>query len=111
METWNSRPMRTSGNMSPLQIWTEGFCRLEFTDGDIFGSTAVNESYGTDNEEPVLDIQTQYNIKFLRVSSISLTEQQLTYIQRHFQAMDENDNSNSTDTFCSLVEHLEGINV
>lgn len=99
METWNSRPMRTSGNMSPLQIWTEGFCRLEFTDGDIFGSTAVNESYGTDNEEPVLDIQTQYNIKFLRVSSISLTEQQLTYIQRHFQAMDENDNPTSTDTF------------
>ena len=51
---------------------------MEFTDGDILGSTAVDESYGTDNEEPVLDIQTQYNIKFLRVSSISLTEQQLT---------------------------------
>ena len=28
METWNSHPMRTFRNMSPLQIWRKGFYRL-----------------------------------------------------------------------------------
>ena len=111
METWNSHPMQTCGNMSPLQIWTEGFYKLEFSDVDLLGSTKVGKSYGIDNEGPVPDIQTQNHIEVPRVS-INLTEQQqLTYTQQHFQVMDENDNSYRMNNFCSLVEHLEGISV
>ena len=77
---------------------------------DLLGSTEVDESYGIDDEGLVPDIQTQNHIEVLRIS-INLTEQQLTYIQQYFQVMDENDNSYGMNTFCNLVEHLEGINV
>ena len=64
METWNSHPMRTCGNMSPLQY---KFYRSEFSDADLV-STKVDESYGIDNEGPVPDIQTQNHIEVPRVS-------------------------------------------
>ena len=90
------------------RIWTEGFYRSEFSDGDLLGSTELDEYYGIDDERLVPDIQTQNHIEVPRVS-INLTEQQLTYIQQHFQVMDKNDNSYVMNTFCSLVEYLEGI--
>ena len=77
---------------------------------DLLRLTKPDESYGIDDEGPVPDIQTQNHIKVPRVS-INLTEQQLTYIQQHFQGMDENGNSYGINTFCGLVKHLEGINM
>ena len=49
METWNSHPIWTCGNMSPRQIWMVGFYRLEFSDGDLRGSTNVDKSYKINN--------------------------------------------------------------
>ena len=63
METWNSHPMRTCGNMSPLRYT---FYRSEFSDADLV-STKVDESYGIDNEGPVPDIQPQNHIEVPRV--------------------------------------------
>ena len=81
METWNSHPMWTCGNISPHQIWTEGFYRSEFFDGDLLMSTKVGKSYGIDNERSVSDIQIQNHIEVPRVN-INLTAQQLTYLHR-----------------------------
>ena len=64
METWNSHPMRTCGNMSPLRY---EFYRSEFSDADLV-STKVDESYGIDDGGPVTDIQTQNHIEVPRVS-------------------------------------------
>ena len=110
---WNSHPLSTEGNMTPYQLWVEGFYQFanstsqtirEVVDPD----TLDVNSYGVDDDDgPMPDIQAINHVEILQ-SSIVLGDEDMAALALLVEPLKE-DNECGKNLFSNTCEILERI--
>jgi len=57
--SWKNHPLRTEKNMTPTQLWTDGFYRIANL---VEETSLIDEDYGIDDNGPRPEIKTNNNI-------------------------------------------------
>ena len=110
---WNSHPLSTEGNMTPYQLWVEGFYQFanstsqtirEVVDPD----TLDVNSYGVDDDDgPMPDIQAINHVEIPQ-SSIVLGDEDMAALALLVEPLEE-DNECGKNLFNNTCEILERI--
>lgn len=93
---WNSHPISTEGNRSPLQVWTAGFYQFAESNYQTVRDVLDTETtdinfYGIDDNSPAPQIETSNHIVIPR-STIDLSEEQLYMLVNEIRPLDEDNN-------------------
>lgn len=90
---WNNHPLSTESNLSPYQVWVQGF--YEFANSNrrtvrdlVNPNTLDNNTYGVDDEGPLPEVQTGNNV-VVPESEIVLTREQWASLQTLVNPLDE----------------------
>ena len=87
---WNHHPMRTSRNLSSLQIWTQGFC-TSANKGDLLHETDPEfHLYGVDWDGPFPEFQTNNTV--IPELNVNIDQGNLEYIMNSFNPLHDNGN-------------------
>ena len=109
---WNSHPLSTERNMTPYQLWVEGFYRFANSTSETIREvvdldTLDVNSYGIDDDGPIHDIQTINHVEIPQ-SSVVLSDTDMAALALLVEPLEE-DNECGKKIFVNACEILERI--
>ena len=109
---WNSHPLSTERNMTPYQLWVEGFYRFANSTSEtirevVDPDTLDVNSYGIDDDGPIPDIQTINHVEIPQ-SSVVLSDTDMAALALLVEPLEE-DNECGKKLFVNACEILERI--
>ena len=89
---WNSQPIHTENDLSPLQLWMRGLLSAEPNhQAEILDGMTVNDDYGVSSDYAYGFTSTDSEGVVVPAIDVDLTQQQLDYIQQNFHPLYRSD--------------------
>ena len=109
---WNNHPLSTEGNMSPYQLWIEGFYQFANSNSEtirdvVNPDTLDVNSYGIDYDGPLPEIQTINHVE-IPESDIVLEDEDMAALALLVDPLHE-DNEHGKQLYVNACEILEMI--
>lgn len=112
---WNNHPLSTGHNMTPYQLWVEGFYKFananHETLREVADPTTLHiDTYGLDDDGPLPLIQTVNHVE-IPESSLVLTQDQVTLISTSVNPLEE-DSEHGIQLYvntCNLLERIHNL--
>ena len=109
---WNNHPLTTEGNMSPYQLWIEGFYQFANSNSEtirdvVNPDTLDVNSYGIDDDGPLPEIQTINHVE-IPESDIVLEDEDMAALALLVDPLHE-DNEHGKQLYVNACEILEMI--